>query len=172
MEFVKEGVGTPNPELESIITDPDLKAKIDNKHFYSLQIHDLFVRPNEAFSDDRAIHFPFMVSVKHTQGPERLTNFNQGTIEVAGNLLIHIDGDKVTGVEVVEFDDSQKLERMGRWLGYNEEIDVNFAGKIVKPALEHFFNSDMSRVKKLLEMSNQLEPKPKRTEMERVPKLH
>lgn len=153
MELVQEGRGTPNPRYFNLIKDLSLANKMAGGYFTSLQVRDLAIRTGEnvayAFRG-RSLIIPFAVSVKHTQGAPGLTNGNQGTVEVAGDLLV-TEG---VAVEVVNFYDSQTLERLGRSLGFNSDIDLEFARAVVKPVLEGFFAEDPSRRETLFETAN------------------
>lgn len=161
-EFVKEGEGQANPQIYGLIQDSKIKARIDAGDFTSLQVRDLFIRANKSFSEGSEIHYPFVVSVKHTQGKNVFYNPNQGTIEVGGELIAHVQGPQIVAVEVQTFDDSQMLEEWGRHLGFNDGIDLAFAKSVVKPTLEHFFNSDPHHVQELLEMPNPVNmPRPR-----------
>jgi hypothetical protein len=151
LHVVKEDEGTPD-EHYNLIQDADLKRKLDNKEFLSLQVRDLAIKTgsNAIYAEGNTVHFPYAVSVKHTQREN--SGVNQGTIEVTGEIIVHVNGDNLR-VEVVKFYDSSGLERAGRRiLGANADIDLNFAKKVVPPVLEGYFRKDPSRVRALLDL--------------------
>lgn len=143
--LVKEGDGTAEPAA-ALIVDPDLSQKIARKYFTSLQVRDLSIKPKDAHAVGTVLHFPFAVSLKHTSG-----TFSQGTVEVAGDIMVIQEGNRVR-VEVEKFYDSQRAERLGRFLGLNDGIDLTTARKIVVPVLESFFNENPARVKTLFDL--------------------
>lgn len=156
MELVKEGDGTPNPDYVSKITDSNLKKLIESRHFFSLQVRDLAIVDKSGQMGDgpqqvnNVFYVPFAVSVKHTQENADKYNPRQGTIEVAGVMLIFEDG-QGAHVMVSHFYDSQLAERWGRSFGYNSEINLDFARGTVKPMLESFFN-DPTQQKALFDL--------------------
>src|SRR4051812_13782104 len=45
MHIVEENKGTPDPQYAPLIHEHDLKKKIEENHFSSLQVRDLFIQP-------------------------------------------------------------------------------------------------------------------------------
>lgn len=150
MELVKEGEGT-RQKFSALIKDPEMNRKLNEKYFTSLQVRDLSIRSKDVYASGTTVHFPFAVSLKHSEG-EKWNPLPQGTIEVAGEILVIQERGR-TRVEVDRFSDSQTAERVGRLLGVNDEVDLEFARKVVVPVLEAFFNDDPANVKTLLELT-------------------
>jgi len=157
--LVKENSGDPDLQALALIPDQKLRAEIESKTFTSLQLSDLAIKTRDVYSEDGIIHFPFAISLKHTQGPNRFTNLNQGTIDCLGDILVHVDG-KQLQVEVNKFYDSQPLDRLGRRMGYNQEINLAFAKSIIEPELEYWFNIDTEHIRTLLKMTAPLVARP------------
>ena len=153
IHLVKEGDGTPERFAQSI-RDQGLSRLILTGQFQSLQVRDLMlhvpaIRAGLA-GTEQVYHFPFMVSVKHTQKSDAWINIDQGTIEVEGEITVFWDGSKLR-VEVSKFDDSQFAEQFGRqWLGANSDINLDFARKVVVPVIEDYFNLNTEAMRLLL----------------------
>lgn len=152
LEIVKEGEGTPNPELANVITDPELQKQIVDGKFTSLQVRDLSIARYPMCWEGNVLRLNYIASLKHGHGTGVFRPFNlrQGTIEVAGVLVIQVANDDSLKVSVLKYYDSQWLERVGRFLGFQDAIDLKFASNIVSPILEHYFNSNPDRIKQLL----------------------
>ncbi len=164
VQIVQEDSGIANPVWASMITDAKLHHQIEQKYFTSLQVRDLGILVSRISFADNKIIFPFAVSVKHSQGSNTSpVNFDKGSIEVAGLIVVQATGTDLK-VTVQKFDDSWWLERDGRgywageWvqnhLGYNQDINFDFAKAIVEPILTGFFNQDPARVYKLIAMKD------------------
>lgn len=150
MHLVVEDVGTPNAEYFSKLPDSNLKTLIQARHFFSLQVRDLAIRKDAAEFPDISV-FPFVVSVKHSQGNSSRLNLRQGTMEVEGMLIVYSKENQLRAT-VTHFYDSQWLERHGRLFGFNSEINLDFARNVVKPLVEAYFNEEPSRIESLLKL--------------------
>ena len=120
IEVVEENTGKPNPDWAPLITDPKFAKQIEAGDFKSLQVRQLGIKVDEIYSDKTSAHFPFIVSVKHSQGSNTSPmNPNKGTIEVKGEIVVQSDGKdgKDLTVTVVQFDDSQQPERIVHLIG-------------------------------------------------------
>jgi hypothetical protein len=152
LEIVREETGMPNHRLTDVIRNEELKKEIREGYFTSLQVRALSIRSTRVRPAGDEWRFPYVVSVKHTQGSWPLRICNQGTIEVGGEIIVHSDNGQLQ-VTVTQFGDSQKLERWGRKLGCNSGIDLEFAHEIVTPELENWFNSRPERIQTLFQMA-------------------
>ena len=155
LELVVEGSGQPKPELTQHLTNPSIIKKINAGGFKSLQVRDLNVQPASFDPATQAYKIPYAVSVKHTQNGsgDLFAILNQGTIEVAGDIIVKINSIGNLEVTVVKFDDSQAIERLGRSAGANADITLEFARVVAKPTLEGYFNSDTNRIVEILTIS-------------------
>ena len=147
---VQEVTGQPNTDVLPLIRDAVVRADLEDRHYRSLQVRELAVRPNHKLVRDQSVNIPFAVTLKHDASGNMVKRFfDRGSLDVAGTLEIKIDGSQLS-VTVSRFDDSQFIEALGRFMRIGREADVEFARAIVPPAIESYFNSDPTRIQNLL----------------------
>jgi hypothetical protein len=140
----------PVPKWASLIEDPELQEQFRNKKFTLLALYELGVGPKDLHTQPEITYIPFIASLDYVKGGYKWYNPSQGTLLVAGKILIHEKyGNQVT-VDVTKFYDSDRNERVRRIERFNQDIALDFAQKVTRPILEHFFNSEPKRIEVLI----------------------
>lgn len=131
-----------------IVYDGEIKEKykvyadkishlIDLGELDILQVRDLYLDKSGITYSEDGVSIPFVTSVSYKSGI-----IPMATMNTTGEMLLELDGNRVSNIDLIYFSDSNGFEEFGRKYGAIDNYDAQFLENVAVNVLHEMYQNE------------------------------